>query len=473
MLLVALVATCLLPAAAIARPLAGQVRVAIDGAVYNADFSRTASRANVVILQSWELDKLRKLKAADPGIKVLMYRNLSAMSRADRGGNAGTGVTVQDAERHPEWFLRNTRGERFTFSSYGFLWAADIGNRAYQEQWAANTLAKLKTGDWDGAFVDDANPTMRYHYDVASVAKYPSDAAYQAATGSALALLGPRLRAQGKLVIPNFGDWRRYRSAVSPWLKYVSGGMEEHFTKWGESPREGHFTGADWDDQLAVLKQVQSMGKLFLGVSHSSAGDRVAARYGWATMLLAADGSASFALHHDYADETFFPEYRYDLGAPKGKESEDADGVHRRVFQRGLVLVNPTLESKTVRFGGRYRGSGLGIAGSTVMRPHTGLILLSASARPTARKQSKGKARKRSRVRAQRSVRIRVACRQHAQPCRRVITLAVRAQRRPVVVGRRKVTVRRTVRVRVRLSAKGHAAIKHGRRLRVSVRARR
>ena len=464
-LLVALVAACLLPAAASARPLAGQVRVAIDGRAYNADFSKTPARADVVILQAWELDKLRKLKAANPGIKVLMYRNLSAMSRADRLGNAGTGVTVQDADRHPEWFLRNTGGQRFTFSGYGFLWAADIGNRAYQEQWVANTTAKLKTGDWDGAFVDDANPTMRYHYDVGAVAKYPSDAAYQAATGSALAFIGPRLRAQGKLVIPNFGDWRRYRPAVTPWLKYVSGGMEEHFTKWGNSPREGHFTGADWDDQLAVLKQVQSMSKLFLGVAHSSVGDESAARYGWATMLLAADGRATFGLHDDYASETWFPEYGYDLGAPKDKESKGADGVHRRAFQRGLVLVNPTLESRTVRFGGRYRGSGLGRAGATVMRPHTGLILRSANTRPTAPN--------RKRVRARRSMRVRVACRHRARPCRRVITVAVRSQRRRVVVGRRKVAVHRTVRVRVRLSAKGHAALTHGQRLRVSVRARR
>ena len=53
--------------------------------------------------------------------------------------------------------------------------------------------------------MDDTNPTMSYHYDVARVAKYPTDAAYQAATRSALAAIGARFRAAGKLVIPNFG----------------------------------------------------------------------------------------------------------------------------------------------------------------------------------------------------------------------------------------------------------------------------
>ena len=462
-LLVALAAACVLPATAAARPVAGQVRVAIDGAVDRADFSRTPRRADVVVLQAWERGKLRALKAANPGIKVLLYRNLGAMSRADRWGNTGTGVTTQDAESHPEWYLRNTAGDRFTFSSYGFLWAADLGSRSFQERWLANVTATLETADWDGVLVDDANPTMQYHYDVERIAKYPSDAAYSVATGSALAFIGPRLRAQGKLVIPNFGDWRRYRSTVTPWLKYVSGGMEEHFTKWGRSPAEGHFTGADWDDQLAVLKQVQSMGKLFLGVAHSSLGDRTAARYGWATMLLAADGSAGFALHDDYTREAWFPEYGYDLGAPKGNESEDADGIHRRVFEHGLVLVNPTKERKAVRYGGRYRGSGLGVARGTVLRPHTGVVLLDAGARPVARRK---KAKRRS-------LRVRVACRAGARPCRRTITVAVRAHGRRLVVGRRKVAVRRTARVRVRLSSKGHAALERGRHLRVSVRARR
>jgi len=455
-MLVSLLAACVfLPATASARPVAGHVRVAIDGAAYYADFSKTAGRAQVVVLQAWQTDKLRRMKAANPGIKVLMYRNLSGMSRADRWGNTGTGVTVQDAEAHPEWFLRNTSGDRFTFRSYNYVWAADIGNRDFQEKWLANVTARLKTADWDGVLVDDANPTLFYSYYVDRVPKYPNDAAYQVATGSALAYIGPRLRAQGKLVIPNFGSWRDYRDAITPWLKYVSGGMEEHFTKFGDSPAGGHLTDGDWDDNLATLKQVQAMGKLFLGISHSSLGDRAAARYGWATTLLAAEGDATFALHDDYTREAWFPEYNYDLGDPRGKESEIAGGVHRRAFARGLVLVNPTKASVPVRFGGRYRGSGLGTSTRTVMRPHTGLVLLSASAK-----------------RARRSLRVRVACRGMSRPCRRVITVALRGGRR-VVVGRRKVAVRRTARVQVRLSAKGHKALKRGRALRVSVRARR
>ena len=465
-LLVMGAAALTLPGAAAAKPVAGHVRIAIDQASHDADFSRTAERRDVVVLHEWEQARLRALKAANPRITVLMIKNLSSMTAAEYG-NAGTGISTQQAADHPEWYLLNTSGKRFTFNDYGYLWAADIGNRDYQVRWAANVAAKLKADPWDGVLVDDANPTMEYHYPVADVAKYPTDADYQRATGSALALIGPRIRAQGKLVVANFGSWRVYRSAVTPWLKYVSGGMEEHFTKFGNSPADGYLTGEDWDNLLGLLKETQATGKLFLGISHSSLTDRAAARYGWATMLLAATGSASFALHDNYTKESWFPEYDYELGAPRGKESELAGGIHRRAFERGIVLVNPTKASVPVRFGGRYRGSGLRAARSTVMRPHTGLVLLSVNAKGSRRASSKPQRR---RV-ARRSVRVRVAC--HRSTCQRAITVAVRSQGRRLVVGHRRVKLHRTARVRVRISAKGHAALKRGRHLRVIIRAHR
>ena len=67
----------------------------------------------------------------------------------------------------------------------------------------------------------------------AQIAKYPTDATYSAAVTSALANIGPKIKAAGKLVIPNFGSWGSYRDTVDPWLKYVSGGMEEQFVTWG------------------------------------------------------------------------------------------------------------------------------------------------------------------------------------------------------------------------------------------------
>jgi len=493
-LLVVLTAACALPgSASAATASAGHLRVAIDSAAHTADFSQTAARRNVVVLQEWEQPRLRSLKAANPGLKVLMYKDLSAISTTS-GGYTGTGVSKEETVAHPEWLLKNTSNQAFTFRSYSYLWAADIGLRTYQDRWAANVLAKLQANDWDGVFVDDTNPTMKYHYPVASVAKYPSDAAYAAATGSALSVIGPRLQAAGMLVIPNFGEWRVHRAVVSGWLKHVSGGMEEMFTKYGTTAGTGYFTGADWDAQLALAKETQGLGKLFLGISHSARDDQVAARYGWATMLLAATGTASFAMHTDYTNEAWFAEYDYDLGSPTGAETKIAGGIHRRAFTRGLALVNPTNASVSVNFGGRYRGSGLTSRTSTVMAPHTGLILLAdAPAAPTfsavvapvrpatsttravtppAAAPLASRATVTIPRSARRSLRVRVACRSKARPCRRLVTVVLRHKGKRANVGRRTVTLRRTARISVRLDARGRAALAQGRRLRAVVSAR-
>jgi hypothetical protein len=477
-------------------PSAGHVRVAIGTDATTADFSQTAGRSNVVILQEWEKDKLHSLKAANPAMKVLMYKNLSAMMAPSANGNAGSGVTTQDAAGHPDWYLLNTSGSRFNFWSYDYLWAADIGNRSYQDRWAANVKAKLNADIWDGVFVDDTNPTMQYHYTPAEVAKYPNDAAYSAATGSALSVIGPLLKAQHKLVIPNFGAWRNYRTAISSWLPYVSGGMEEQFTKWGNDPATGYMTGADWDSQLAVLKQTQAAGKYSLIISHSTSQDVNAARYGWATTLLAGTGKASFSLAENYSDETWFPEYDYNLGKAVGVESKLSSGVHKRVFERGIVLVNPTLTSAPVAFGGRYRGSGITVRDSTTMAPHTGLILLregvaapkapAAAVAPPAEPapaQAGGMelaaqpvapsavapVNATAAIRPPGRVVVRVRCRS-AKRCRRVVRVVLGHS---AVVGHRKVSVRgrHSARVAVRLSVRGRIALAQGKRLRTLVRA--
>ena len=178
-----LIALALLPGSATAAPPSvGHFRYAIDTAAGNADYSQTGARNNVLVLQSYQVPLMQRLKATNPNLKILIYKDLSGMVERDEWGGVSTGVATQDAATHPEWFLQNTSGERFTFRYYDWIWAADVGNAAYQQKWADNVLAEMGDKGWDGVFMDDTNPTIRYHYDVAAVAKYPTDTAYGAAT---------------------------------------------------------------------------------------------------------------------------------------------------------------------------------------------------------------------------------------------------------------------------------------------------
>jgi Hypothetical glycosyl hydrolase family 15 len=377
----ALAGLCLLPAVSrAAQPVAGHFRLALDTAAASADYSQTPARDDYVVLQGYQSALARRLKAQNPSLKVLVYKDLSAMvDRDPYSGLSSTGVTTNDAAAHPDWYLLNTSGRRFTFRYYDWMWGADVGNAGYQQKWADNVLSEVRANGWDGVFMDDVNPSLSYHYDVASVAEYPSDAAYQAATGSALSAIGARFRAEGKLVIGNFGFWKDYPSVISRWLGYVDGGQDEMFVKVGDNGSASNYvTGSIWETQLQEVKDAAAQGKVFLGVSHSSAGDAAAARYGWATMLLGAAGNARFSFTSDYTNETWFPEYDYAIGAPSGAESRGSNGVHRRAFGNGLVLVNPTTASAAVSFGGTYTGSGLTNATAATMAPHSALVLVKA-----------------------------------------------------------------------------------------------
>ncbi len=375
-----LIALALLPGSATAAPQSvGHFRYAIDTAAGNADYSQTGTRNNVLVLQSYQVPLMQRLKAANPNLKILIYKDLSGMVERDQWGGVSTGVATQDAATHPEWFLQNTSGQRFTFRYYNWIWAADIGNAGYQQKWADNVLAEMGNKGWDGVFMDDTNPSMEYHYDVAQVAKYPTDAAYQAATGSALAAIGARFRSAGKLVIPNFGFWKDYPSVINGWLQHVDGGMNENFVKVGTSTAAETYDRASvWETQLQSIKDAETQGKYYLGVSHSANSDAAAARYGFATMLLAGGGNAHFALHGDYTNENWFSVYDYAIGTPAATETRDASGVHRRKFTNGLVLVNPTNSSVGVDFGAAYTGSGLTDATAATLPPHSALILAKA-----------------------------------------------------------------------------------------------
>jgi Hypothetical glycosyl hydrolase family 15 len=376
--LVLLGTTLVVPAGAGASAPVGHMRYAIDSNATFPSYEQSATRQGVVILHAWQQDRLRALKAANPAITVLVYKNLSfAIKSTGPNGFASTGVTYAEADRdQPEWFLLNTSGERFTSRNYNYQWAVDVGSPSYQQRWADNVISELQSQGWDGVLMDDANPTMKYHYDVASVAKYPSDAAYSAATRSALAAIGPRVRAAGKLAMANIGSWAEYPKQGNDWLQFLDGGMEEMFLKWGNSTGAGYGGIGRWNQDLELLKESERQGKMFLAITHSDLTDARAARYGYATMLLGSNGRGRFSLAHDYTNETWFPEYDYDLGNATAVESTDANGVHRRPFERGLVLVNPTGSSLAVSFGGSYSGSGLASASSTTMPAQTGLVLV-------------------------------------------------------------------------------------------------
>lgn len=415
-------------AGAATNPVVGHYRSATDSAAAFPDYSWTANHEQVVDLQAWQTQELYALKAANPNITVLMYKNASSVSDSpDSSGRYATGVSYDEANAN-DWLLRNTSGSPFTFNGYSTLWASDIGSSGYQQAWASNVISELNSAPWDGVLIDDVNPTIKWHYCVTCVAKYPSDAQYGAAMQRFVQAVGPRIQADHKLAIANIGSWAGYESVADPWLRSLSGAEDEMFLKWGSVPGDGYADPTTWADQLGEVRLAASEGKLFIGITHSSNTDVRAAVYGYATELLAGNGDAVFYMGNDYTNETWFPEYNYALGSPQGGATQLSDGVYRRLFANGMALVNPTLSTQNVTLGGTYSGSGLTNVKAVRMGPQSGLVLTGRQqSRNVARIASAHKGRHR-RHRLHMSVRER-RHRHHALRCRRASHRSLRSGR--------------------------------------------
>jgi hypothetical protein len=358
----------------------GHVRLALATPSSFANVATTADRSSYVVLQAWDGARATQLKAANPSLTVLMYQNASAMAKGSGpNGIYASGVGMEQADSaHPSWFLKDASGKRITEGGYDWLYMADVGNADYQAAWASNVLARLSNGPWDGVFMDDVNTTAKYHTDPAGIAAYPNDKAYQAATRSLLAAVGPRLRAAGKLAIPNIGSWSENPAAAKDWLQFVDGGMDEMFVKWSTTPGVGYRPAIDWKTQVDAIKAAESMGKRYLAVTQAGSGDSQAELYGWASVLMAAQSKSSTAYlagTNYNSDPDWLPEFDAPIGDPTGAASALGNGAYARTFTNGLVVVNPSASTVKVSLGGAYNGSGLHNATSASLAPNTALVL--------------------------------------------------------------------------------------------------
>ena len=228
--------------------------------------------------------------------------------------------------------------------------------------------------------MDDTNPTIRFHVDPARVARYPNDAAWRSATRSMLENVGPRIQASGLLAIANVCCARDQGTVWKDWLPYLSGAMDEMFTKWGNDPATGYvwdWGAGGWGDQLEEVREAEAQGKYFLGVTHSRTTDGRAAAYGLTTMLLASQGRSSFTLAENYTTETRFPIYDRALllGSPTGAYYR-VGAAYRRQFSAGTVLVNPTLGPLTIALGAEYVTENGTLVTSVTLNATSGAILL-------------------------------------------------------------------------------------------------
>jgi Hypothetical glycosyl hydrolase family 15 len=377
----------------------GALRICTGCAASGGDLSRY----RYVVLNSWDAPLLPALKAANPGLKALVYKNLSfTMSYGCSNGvdnrYLSAGVGYCDAERtHPEWFLTDSGGSRLNSHYYQQAWMMDVGNPGYQARWLSNVLTDLRSGGWDGVMLDDTDADMGWHLHGRTIGRYPTSASWRAATRSMLATVGPALRSSGFLAIPNLSTpWASDYDAQATWadwIQFTSGAAQEYYSKWGSSS-SGWFAGNDWTFRQRFQALTEQAGKIFLGVTYAPKGDERSMTWARANFLLqdepANGGALIFQATDPEAQDPYSASWTADVGSPVGARFQ-VGSAWRRNFTGGTVVVNPTSSTVTVDLGARYTTSSGSATRSVTLGPTSGAILRTSVSSPKLRRAHWGR----------------------------------------------------------------------------------
>ncbi len=302
-----------------------------------------AGNYRIIVLQESMYTLLPDVRAANPGALVFAYQKAGGM-RSDGGDHASVGVRTDEATE--SFYLHGTDGSRLTFCDYAGVWAADIGDPAFQALWLANVSARLVRDGFDGVMIDDVN-TFPGHClgerGGTPIAEYPTDEAYGEAVVDFIAAVGPGLQAAGLKVAPNI--------AMNPWeetmldqsramLPHITHWVREYWMRWDDS---ANFTGGNFTATLDTMRAAQDAGVAYMALTYGPGAEGAAAgqRFGWASFLLAWDGSSDSAWGYKEAnhDDPWAPDWGPDIGYPDGALVED-DGLYTRAYGRGFVAVN-------------------------------------------------------------------------------------------------------------------------------------
>ncbi len=306
-----------------------------------------------VQLNAAETDRARALKAAHPGLKVLVYKDMSstrsyAVQNGKDDAKLPTGVGFADAAAtHPEWFLKDTTGARMEWPWDGHWWM-DVADPAYQARWLQNVRAELAAGPWDGVIIDNVMASPEWYLEGRTIAKYPTKATYSAATESFLRAVAPQLVSTGKLVLGNISDaspatWDR-------WTALLSGANHEHSFSWSGGELYG---GASWLERVQEIERTQRAGRIHTATSSATSTDLRALTYLRASWLLAWDGGASGSAQMVALSDRRDPwndVVGQDLGQPVTARTA-VGGAWKRDFTGGTAVVNPGTTSVTVPVG--------------------------------------------------------------------------------------------------------------------------
>ncbi len=333
----------------------------------------TFSASHYVGTQKQVLPVTQALRALNPNFLVLHYHlsmwqsapavNFLVPDVVDGGVDGVTwGNDYPTVTMNESWFWHNAQNGRVPSSVDGKL-LMNVSVAAFQAYWAEALVEQVKAGQYDAIFFDSASPALLQGECSAADPRLAGTAARDTtfadlgnttwidAWQTWMAALEATLVAQGIPLIPNTSAF------VTGWdntnYGLTAGIFAEGFAGTG-------FAQSDWEASTNELLVLAAAGKIMILQNYLSQPTDVATRLYYLGNYLLVKGRHTYLDYFAGGPLEWYPEWTVDLGAPTTPAPANvsallSDGVYRRDFAHGSVLVNPSSSPVTVTLGGTYQ----------------------------------------------------------------------------------------------------------------------
>jgi hypothetical protein len=295
-----------------------------------------AEHYQVAILQPWETDAARRLKAARPDMTLLSYVCLSSVRDYEPGPVHTSGVSLEEAEEAGEhWFAHRADGQtRIQWRGYPGHWQMAVWEDDYRERWCDNVADSLEESPFDGVMADNdvfddyygLNPPLEGGRGMPEIRR---------ALDEFVPMVGERLSGMGKLLVPNIAESRR---DPGRWARHAAwgGGFEEVWLAWGAD---------DHLDPISALAQMDELGGPGISIMRTASDGSDThpnMTYGLAALwVFGATEQAYFSAtsQDGYSGTPYTPQLEWDLGTPLTGPQQRGNGWTRE-FTNGWAAVN-------------------------------------------------------------------------------------------------------------------------------------
>ena len=307
--------------------------------------------------QKQVLGVTRALRALNPNFVVLHY-HLAMWQSAPTTSFITDGLTwgndYPDVTTHETWFWHNDSGARVPSSADGKL-LMNVSDPDFAAYWADSIGAQTSAGEYDGVFLDSASPALlqgecgQGDPRLAATAVKTSTfselggVTWISAWETWITGLNRALGGQGIPLIPNTSAF------VTSWdstdYTRTAGIFVEGFADAG-------FTVTDWKASTNQIMAIAAANKIVILQNYLGSTSDVQRRLYYLANYLLAKGSRTYLFYFAGSTLEWYPEWNLGLGVPVAPPTTvDAlawQGVYRRDFAKGVVLLNPGATSVSV-----------------------------------------------------------------------------------------------------------------------------